>query len=31
MAALGLSSGTSDIETRVHGAGDLFLNGVRGD
>jgi TetR/AcrR family transcriptional regulator, mexJK operon transcriptional repressor len=31
MAALGLSSGTSDVERRVHGAVDIFLNGVRGN
>jgi TetR/AcrR family transcriptional regulator, mexJK operon transcriptional repressor len=31
MAALGLSSGASDIESRVGGAVDLFLYGVRAD
>ena len=29
MAALGLSSGTSDVEGRVRAAVDLFLDGVR--
>jgi hypothetical protein len=30
MATLGLSSGTCDVESRVRGAVDVFLNGVRG-
>lgn len=30
MAVLGLSSGASDVESRVRGAVDVFLNGVRG-